>query len=40
MAQWVVRPIHTQLVPGLKHNWCKNPLVFAVIATCIIGLAM
>ena len=32
VAQWVVRPTHTRLVPGSKHDWCKNPLVFAMIA--------
>ena len=39
MAQWVVRPTHTRLAPGSKHTQCKNPLVFAMIATCTIGLA-
>ena len=39
VTQWVVRPIHSLLVPGSKHDWCKNPLVFAMIATCTIGLA-
>ena len=39
VAQWVVRPTHTRMVPGSKHDWCKNPLVFAMIATCTIGLA-
>ena len=33
VAQWVVRPTHTLLVPGSKHDWCKNPLVFAMIAS-------
>ena len=33
VAQWVVRPTHTRLVPGSKHAWCKNPLVFAMIAS-------
>ena len=28
-----VRPTHTRLVPGSKHDWCKNPLVFAMIAS-------
>ena len=32
VAQWVVHPTHTWLVPGSKHDWCKNPLVFAMIA--------
>ena len=32
LAQWVVRPTHTRLVPGSKHDWCENPLVFAMIA--------
>ena len=35
----VVRPIHNRLVPGSKHDWCKNPLVFVMIATWTIGLA-
>ena len=26
MAQWVVHLTHTWLVPGSKHNWCKNPV--------------
>ena len=33
LAQWVVRPTHTRLVPGSKHTWCKNTLVFAMIAS-------
>ena len=33
VAQWVLRPTHTRLVPGSKHDWCKSPLVFAMIAT-------
>ena len=33
MAQWVVRPTHTRLVPGSKHDWCKNPLVFVMTAS-------
>ena len=33
VAQWVVRPTHTRLVPESKHDWCKNPLVFAMIAS-------
>ena len=32
VAQWVVHLTHTRLVPGSKQNWCKNPLVFAMIA--------
>ena len=39
VAQWVVCPIHTRLVPGSKHDRCKNPLVFAMIASWTIGLA-
>ena len=39
VAQWVVCLTHNQLVPGSKHAWCKNPLVFAMIATWTIGLA-
>ena len=33
VAQWVVHLTHTQLVPGSKYDWCKNPLVFAMIAS-------
>ena len=29
----VVHLTHTQLVPGSKHIWCKNPLVFAMIVS-------
>ena len=32
VAQWVVHLTRTRLIPGLKHDWCKNPLVFAMIA--------
>ena len=39
VAQWVVHLTHTWLVPGSKHNRCKNPLVFAMIAGWTIGLA-
>ena len=42
VAQWVVRPTHTRLVLESKHTWCKNPknpLVFAMIVTCTVGLA-
>ena len=39
VAQWVVRPTHTRLVPGSKHAWYKNPLVFAMIAGWTISLA-
>ena len=39
VAPWVVRPTHTRLVPGSKHDWCKNPLVFAMVASWTIGLA-
>ena len=33
VAQWVVRPTHTRLVTGSKHDCCKNPLVFAMITS-------
>ena len=33
VAQWVVRLTHTQLVPGSKHAWCKNPLVLVSISS-------
>ena len=33
VAQWVVCPTHTRLVPGSKYDWCKNTLVSAMIAT-------
>ena len=33
VAQWVVCPTHTRLIPGSKHDWCKSPLVFAMIAS-------
>ena len=33
VAQWVVRPTRTRLVPKSKHNWCKNPLALAMIAS-------
>ena len=39
VVQWVMHPTRTRLVPGSKHDWCKNPLVFAMIATWTIGLA-
>ena len=39
VTQWVMRPTHNRLVPGSKHDWCKKPLVFAMIATWTIGLA-
>ena len=39
VAQWVVRSTHTQLLSGSKHDWCKNTLVFAMIASWTIGLA-
>ena len=34
-----MRPTRTRLVPGSKQAWCKNPLVFAMIAGWTIGLA-
>ena len=33
MAQWIVHLSHTWLVPGSKHDWCKNPTVFFMIAS-------
>ena len=29
VAQWVVHLTHTWLVPGSKHAWYKNPIIFA-----------
>ena len=39
VAQWVVRPTHTQLVPGSKHAWCKKPTCVCYEASWAIDLA-
>ena len=33
VAQRVVHPTHTRLVPESKHAWCKNPLAFVMMAS-------